>query len=139
LTFFAVLVPLILSSAGLETFYSQCPVATGTSYSKEELKGSMLTPPSSRIGENKSADDPCAGLPIPTPLLWIDTLCCPAIDGPGKQKAIEKLPLVYRMSRRVLILDSSIFSLDSKDMHVGEIALRMYTSPWMGRLWTLQG
>jgi hypothetical protein len=75
----------------------------------------------------------------PAPLLWIDTLCCPAIDGPGKQKAIEKLRLVYRMSHKVLVLDASLFSITSKDMHIGEIALRAYTSPWMGRLWTLQG
>jgi hypothetical protein len=76
---------------------------------------------------------------VSSPLLWLDTLCCPAIDGPGKQKAIERLAQVYKAADKVLVLDASLFFLASEGLHVGEIGLRVYTSPWTRRLWTLQG
>lgn len=75
----------------------------------------------------------------PASLLWMDTLCCPAIDGPGKQKAIQKLRQVYQEADKVLVLDASLFSVDSSPLHISEIVIRAYTSPWMRRLWTLQG
>ena len=75
----------------------------------------------------------------PPSMLWVDTLCCPAIDGPGKQKAIQKLRQVYQKADKVLVLDASLFSVISEPLHTSEIVIRAYTSPWMRRLWTLQG
>jgi hypothetical protein len=75
----------------------------------------------------------------PPSLLWLDTLCCPAIDGPGKQKSIQKLRQVYQEADKVLVLDASLFSVTCEPLHTSEIAIRAYTSPWMRRLWTLQG
>jgi hypothetical protein len=72
-------------------------------------------------------------------LLWLDTLCCPAVDGSGKQKAIQKLRQVYEGADKVLILDASLFSVNSEVLHTSEVVIRAYTSPWMRRLWTLQG
>jgi hypothetical protein len=73
------------------------------------------------------------------PLLWLDTLCCPAERGAAKDKAIEGLRNVYERADRVLVLDSSLFSISTSDLHPSEMAIRAYTSPWMRRLWTLQG
>ena len=75
----------------------------------------------------------------PASLLWLDTLCCPAVEGPGKQTAIQKLRQVYQGADKVLVLDASLFSVNSEHLHFSEIAIRAYTSPWMRRLWTLQG
>ncbi|RDW92343.1 hypothetical protein BP5796_01737 [Coleophoma crateriformis] len=72
------------------------------------------------------------------PSLWIDTLCCPAEDGCGKEKAIEKLRLVYKNARHVLVLDSSLTSYDSSQLNAPEILARIFTSGWVRRLWTLQ-
>jgi hypothetical protein len=74
----------------------------------------------------------------PVPLLWVDTLCCPALNGPGKQASIKKLRRVYSLATAVLVLDASLFSLPSAPLHTSELLLRAYTSPWMRRLWTLQ-
>ena len=71
-------------------------------------------------------------------LLWIDTLCCPAIEGPGKDLAISKLVDVYRHAKHVLVLDASLTSYPSAPMSLPEKLLRIFTSPWMRRLWTLQ-
>jgi hypothetical protein len=71
-------------------------------------------------------------------LFWIDTLCCPAIDGPGKRLAISKLVNVYRGAKHVLVLDVSLTSYSSAPMSLSEKLLRIFTSPWMRRLWTLQ-
>jgi hypothetical protein len=72
-------------------------------------------------------------------LLWLDTLCCPVIDGDAKQKAIERLRKVYKEANKVLVLDSSLFSISTEDLHTSEKIAKIYTSPWMRRLWTLQG
>lgn len=71
------------------------------------------------------------------PLIWLDTLCCPAENGEGKQAAIEKIRLVYR-AKHVLVLDSGLMAYDAQPQDVSEQATRIFTSSWMRRLWTLQ-
>ncbi|KAM3075409.1 hypothetical protein ACMFMG_007154 [Clarireedia jacksonii] len=73
-----------------------------------------------------------------SPLIWLDTLCCPAQDGLGKRLAIEKLPLVYRNAERVLVLDKGLLAYDSQTQEPTEKAMRIFTSGWNRRLWTLQ-
>jgi len=72
------------------------------------------------------------------PLIWLDTLCCPAQDGIGKKTAIEKIRLVYRRAQYVLVLDAGLMSYESKLQDWPETMARMFTSSWMRRLWTLQ-
>jgi hypothetical protein len=73
-----------------------------------------------------------------TPLIWLDTLCCPAKDGEGKQKAIEKIRLVYQRARHVLVLDAGLLSYSSATQSLPEKIARIFTSGWVRRLWTLQ-
>ena len=73
-----------------------------------------------------------------TPLIWLDTLCCPAQDGWGKQNAIEKIRCVYRQAKHVLVLDSGLMAYKSESQDVSEKLARIFTSSWMRRLWTLQ-
>jgi hypothetical protein len=56
-----------------------------------------------------------------SPLIWLDTLCCPAQDGPGKQTAIEKIRFVYRKAQHVLVLDAGLMSYDSKSQEWPEL------------------
>lgn len=72
------------------------------------------------------------------PLIWLDTLCCPAKDGEGKQKAIENIRLVYRQAKHVLVLDAGLMSYSALMQEVPEYLARIFTSSWMRRLWTLQ-
>ncbi|KAI9641931.1 hypothetical protein NHQ30_009800 [Ciborinia camelliae] len=71
-------------------------------------------------------------------LIWLDTLCCPAKDGPGKRLAIEKIRLVYQNARCVLVLDAGLMPYESLPQTLPEKAMRIFTSGWMRRLWTLQ-
>jgi hypothetical protein len=72
------------------------------------------------------------------PLIWLDTLCCPAKDGKGKQKAIEKIRLVYQRAKHVLVLDAGLMGYESKTQAIHETVVRIFTSGWVRRLWTLQ-
>lgn len=72
------------------------------------------------------------------PLIWLDTLCCPAQDGEGKQLAIEKIRLVYQQAKHVLVLDAGLMSYNARTQDVAEQLARIFMSGWMRRLWTLQ-
>ncbi|MCJ1388795.1 hypothetical protein MMC18_001645 [Xylographa bjoerkii] len=72
------------------------------------------------------------------PLLWLDTLCCPAAPGRGKSIAIGLMRHTYRAATHVLVLDNTLRCYSYKDMGVLEAAVRIFTSPWMRRLWCLQ-
>ena len=71
-------------------------------------------------------------------LIWLDTLCCPASDGPGKRMAMEKIRLVYKRAKHVLVLDAGLMAYNAKDLDAAELLARIFTSGWMRRLWTLQ-
>lgn len=71
--------------------------------------------------------------------IWIDTFCCP-IELGSKLIALERIASVYRNAAHVLVLDATLTGLNSQDTHPAELLLRIYcASPWMRRLWTLQG
>jgi hypothetical protein len=72
------------------------------------------------------------------PLLWFDTLCCPAKDGKGKQMAIERIRLVYQRAKCVLVLDAGLMAYEAKNQGIHEKVMRIFTSGWVRRLWTLQ-
>ena len=80
--------------------------------------------------------------------LWIDTLCCPVVDSRKitdleEQRQYKRLALtgmrdVYEQAAYVLVLDKSLESFSYRRIGVVEAALRLFNSPWMHRLWTLQ-
>ena len=72
------------------------------------------------------------------PLLWLDTLCCPAAPSKGKTIAIGFMRHTYRAATHVLVLVNTLRCYSYKDMGVLEAAVRIFTSPWMHRLWCLQ-
>lgn len=67
------------------------------------------------------------------PLIWLDTLCCPAKNGPGKQMAIEKIRLVYQRAKHVLVLDAGLMAYDGRGQDATEVLVRIFTSSWMRR------
>ncbi|KUJ23592.1 uncharacterized protein LY89DRAFT_680318 [Mollisia scopiformis] len=71
-------------------------------------------------------------------LIWLDTLCCPAKPGIGKDTSIEKMRVVYEKAKYVLVLDAGLMAYDSESQDSSEIVFRIFTSSWMRRLWTLQ-
>lgn len=67
---------------------------------------------------------------------WIDSLCIPG-DRRLRQKAIILMTNVYKSAASVMVLDRTLQKLSTK-IRVEELLLRIYTSPWMTRVWTYQ-
>ena len=72
--------------------------------------------------------------PVP---FWIDSLCVPTKPSLRKQ-AIKQMRLIYAAATKVLVLDKTLLATDTGDLSSEEIGLRILTSPWSRRLWTLQ-
>ena len=70
-------------------------------------------------------------------LVWLDTLCCP-VEREGKKLALAQMRRTYEQASHVLVLDASIQCYDSRKIHVVEALMRIFTSVWLQRLWTLQ-
>jgi hypothetical protein len=51
--------------------------------------------------------------------------------------AIARMKLAYELSEKVLVLDSSLFEAP-EEANLDEILMRITTSTWGMRLWTLQ-
>ena len=85
--------------------------------------------------------------PIP---FWIDTICCPIKPAESHKMALERMATTYENADKVLVLDSTIEPLlhPTIDMYSGaqdvnrdcldDCLVRLVTTPWMRRLWTLQ-
>ena len=71
-------------------------------------------------------------------LLWCDTLCCPVSPEEAKNLALQEMYRTYDKATVVLVLDRGLISPRAKGMHADEACLRIATSRWMTRLWTLQ-
>ena len=71
-------------------------------------------------------------------LLWCDTLCCPIQSREAHNLALEYMYQTYRQASHVLVLDASLRRCDAKILDIDETSMRILTSPWMRRLWTLQ-
>ena len=71
-------------------------------------------------------------------LLWIDTLCCPVEPGKAKNTALASMKKTYLEATRVLVLDRSLRIHCSKTMDPVEAGIRILSSGWTRRLWTLQ-
>ena len=71
-------------------------------------------------------------------LLWCDTLCCPVQTKEAKHLALEYMYQTYRNAEYVLVLDASLTRYNVESLDIDEVSMRVCTSPWMRRLWTLQ-
>ncbi|KAL7957418.1 hypothetical protein V8C34DRAFT_285994, partial [Trichoderma compactum] len=71
--------------------------------------------------------------------VWIDTLCIPVARhlASYRAKAIHLLGRTYT-NATVLVLDSELEALNSRQTSILEQNLRICCSGWMRRLWTLQ-
>ncbi|KAF8246365.1 hypothetical protein K440DRAFT_645088 [Wilcoxina mikolae CBS 423.85] len=74
-------------------------------------------------------------------LFWLDTICCPP-DAAGQNEAqnlaIGMMRQIYENANAVLVLDSWLESQAIKNMSDTDVLMRIITSPWNNRLWTLQ-
>lgn len=71
-------------------------------------------------------------------LLWCDTLCCPIQSREAHNLALEYMYQTYRHASHVLVLDASLRRCNVESLDIDETSMRILTSPWMRRLWTLQ-
>ena len=71
-------------------------------------------------------------------LLWCDTLCCPVRPEEAKILALEYMYQTYQNASHVLVLDASLRTGKIESSDIDEVSMRIFTSPWMRRLWTLQ-
>ena len=71
-------------------------------------------------------------------LFWLDTLCCPAASGSGKTTTLGIMRQIYENASHVLVLDLSLQAYNIEDMCMFEACVRVFSSPWLRRLWTLQ-
>ena len=65
---------------------------------------------------------------------WIDTICVPR-EKTAKILAIQGMRDVYERADKVLVLDSSLLTVESSAVPE-EILLRIKVAPWSTRLWT---
>ena len=70
-------------------------------------------------------------------LIYIDTLCIPR-DERIKKLAINTMARVYSTASIVLVLDSTLRTIDVGTSSAARVLLQIITSPWNHRLWTLQ-
>lgn len=73
---------------------------------------------------------------VPGGAFWLDSLCVPELRAIRK-KAIGLMGETYRRATKVLIIDSGIRACPI-DAPLEQKLLRVLTSGWMQRLWTLQ-
>lgn len=83
---------------------------------------------------------PDSGYADPMPF-WMDTMLIPVGTTSKikdlKRKAISQIPSIFRRSEYTMVLDYVLTTLDHTD-EPAETAMRILTSNWMRRLWTLQ-
>lgn len=70
---------------------------------------------------------------------WIDSLCIPEAHEQKqyRKKAIRLMNDIYQNAHGVIILDTGLRNLSSRNSHL-EIGWSVFASGWFGRLWTYQ-
>ena len=69
--------------------------------------------------------------------IWMDTLCVPVRPLDLRKAAIKTMRIVYSNAEKVLIVDSDLMQ-STADTTYEAIFIRISTSTWTRRLWTLQ-
>ncbi|RDX48896.1 hypothetical protein OH76DRAFT_1520448 [Lentinus brumalis] len=77
-----------------------------------------------------------AGQLVPCGAFWIDGLCVPEVKHLRKG-AIRLMAQTYRGAEKVIVLDAGIRSHCSMSRTPAENILRVKTSVWMQRIWTM--
>jgi hypothetical protein len=67
---------------------------------------------------------------------WIDSLCVPE-NPPLRKLAIQQMASVYRSAGKVIVLDHTL-QKQTIQAKPEVLMMRIYTSPWMDRVWTFQ-
>ncbi|KAI9060143.1 hypothetical protein FKP32DRAFT_1595532 [Trametes sanguinea] len=76
-------------------------------------------------------------LPGSKAAFWIDSLCVPRATEP-RQRALRSMAGTYRNAAKVLVIDRCIRTLCNKEQAWEDNLLRIATSAWVRRVWTLQ-
>lgn len=69
--------------------------------------------------------------------IWFDTLCVPVSPMSERKAAIKTMKACYENASLVWVLDSGLLRTSINTAY-HEILIRVATSPWLRRLWTLQ-
>jgi hypothetical protein len=76
-----------------------------------------------------------------TQLFWMDTFCVPTarqhVDF--RRKAISSISKIFSNADKILVLDATLLEISCKDANPVELSIRILSSDWMRRLWTLGG
>ncbi|KAK7926582.1 hypothetical protein PG985_003580 [Apiospora marii] len=67
---------------------------------------------------------------------WMDTLVVPVAHKEARKKAIRQIHSVFNSSTHTIVIDNGLLSM--KEGHKAETAMKVLSSGWMRRLWTLQ-
>jgi hypothetical protein len=70
-------------------------------------------------------------------LFWIDSLCIPKSKDLRKT-AIAKMADIYSKVSTTIVIDQSLSRLGVHEVETETILVRIATSPWSRRMWTLQ-
>ncbi|KAK1473202.1 hypothetical protein CTAM01_16183 [Colletotrichum tamarilloi] len=76
--------------------------------------------------------------------IWIDTMCCPATPGYGKNLCLSMMREIYSNANVVMVRSAVLEALEIGDIvrdpskGVMDVAAQLYLSPYMRRMWTLQ-
>lgn len=70
-------------------------------------------------------------------LAWIDSMCIPKQED-LRSSAIRGMASIYREAHQTIVLDSSLLNFYPNRRPLQELAIRILSSTWMKRLWTLQ-
>ncbi|KAI8990427.1 hypothetical protein BD414DRAFT_483605 [Trametes punicea] len=76
-------------------------------------------------------------LPEPEGAFWMDSLCVPSLRNERK-RAIMLMAQTYRDAAKVLVIDDCVRTLCSEGKSWDDNLLRIATSQWVRRVWTLQ-
>jgi len=68
---------------------------------------------------------------------WIDTLCVP-LEKEYRHQAISKLKKTYEIADKILVLDADVEAFSDLTGPIEEKLMRLASSSWMRRMWTLQ-
>ena len=69
--------------------------------------------------------------------IWFDTLCVPVSPMSARKAAIKTMKACYENASLVWVMDSGLLRTSINTAY-HEILIRIATSPWLRRLWTLQ-
>ncbi|KAL0580020.1 hypothetical protein V5O48_002023 [Marasmius crinis-equi] len=74
---------------------------------------------------------------VPGGAFWLDALCIPN-DREPRKRAIGLMAETYENAEKVLVIDGGVRTQCSLSSPTEELLMRIATSGWMQRIWTLQ-